>query len=92
MIKISDGKSDYRISRMDSLNWFVEESYDVKKGKHAGEKAWKMVGYYTKLEHAALALFDILISVDGVSDMEELIDVISEAKSDIIDAVRESKV
>ncbi len=67
-----------RLRRFDSLNWCIERQQD--KGK------WLVLGYFPKLEQAANYL--LTMSIGDADSIQQLIDSIETARSDIIAAVK----
>ena len=85
---------NYRINRLDALNWTVETRSVHKKGKNEGVAYWKVRGYFPGLQQAALNLFNDMIfrseaSISEISTVESLIDAMETAKSDIVNAIKE---
>lgn len=79
-------------------NYFIEDDGDgyiiyekdiVKKGKTAGEEVIKNKRYYGNLRKAMVRLLDLNVSVEGVEDMNTIIERIDRAKQEIINKVNE---
>lgn len=43
---------EYRVRKMDDLNWVVEKRYESKQGKTKGQMLYSAVSYHGKLENA----------------------------------------
>ena len=55
----------YRITRPDPLNWDIEQfqagGEKISRGRFAGrvkKESWKVIGHYSSLKHAAIAILD----------------------------------
>lgn len=83
----------YRITR-DTLNWVVEVfegGQPVSRGRYVGRVAqekWVPRSFHISLEGAALKLLD-LATGNLVSQEQEILEAIKEAKAEVIHAVRE---
>lgn len=64
---------DYRITT-DKYQYVLQERRIVKEGKAAGEEAWDIIGYYSKLEHALERFVDIRVKSSDLTSIKELID------------------
>lgn len=84
---------DYRIHKADKYNWNIEQLLVVQDGKRKGEEYWKIRGHYTDLSKCLIKFLDILIENDynDVSSIEELMEIVEDSKTAIIEAVKEIK-
>jgi hypothetical protein len=78
---------DYRMFKNDQYNWCIEQKRIVKDGKHKGETVWGNRKYYSKLQQAALALFEKTTSCSEADSIDDLIHCIEKTKNEIIAAL-----
>jgi len=82
---------EYRIIKADPLNWSIDKSNISEKGKTKGKMVWRSIGYYYDLSQGLISFHEALIK-DGYGDtesIEDLMDLITDAKLAIIESVKE---
>lgn len=80
--------NNYRLSKFDDRNWAIETKTVAKTGKKKGQTIWTSQKYYPKLEHACLALFDLLADGEERWGIVALIEQVQDAKEEIIEALK----
>ena len=77
---------DYRIIRVDDLNWAVEKRTLSKK---TGKVEWRdtLRFYYPTIKLAALKLFDLVVDPGDAKTLTDLIDAVDNARDAIVAAI-----
>lgn len=84
----------YRINRVDSLNWAIEELKTVQESKNpnkqsnrVGEKQWVPIAYYGN--NLKMACLDALkYAPEGTTGAKEILAAIKEAEASILESVK----
>lgn len=79
--------NDWKIGRLDKLNWCLYKKRIPKKGNRIGEIVWDHKLYYPTFVMAANAFLDVLINKkateDDVKDIKSVINFVEKTKLDI---------
>ena len=79
----------YSLEQRDRLNWTINKTWISVNEKTAEEKAKsKTLGYYPKLEQAALAMLEYCVKDQYKNDMEDIIGAIRLARADVVAEVQ----
>jgi len=87
-IMIIEINEQYRLRKLDKLNWIIEEVYIPQKGKHAGEQTWKNIGYFPRLDQAARFLFDKQVNESTINTLKDIEQAIVDSRLAIMKACK----
>lgn len=81
MIDLNDG---IRFGKSDPLNFVIEKSTVVVKGKNAGNIVWKQLGHYGTLQSCCKALLHHCTDTADINTITQLMDQLSEIEEHIV--------